>query len=127
MLSPRPHDGIVFAQRMPFPVVRHQDAAQIRMIEEAYAEEVEHLALIPIGAAPDSGDRFNCGVRAREAALQAQAFIAFDTVQVIDNFKAGFGGVAVYRGDRADADEFLIILEKSANARDFGWSDLQGQ
>ena len=77
---------------MPFPVVRHQDAAQIGMIEEAHAEEVEHLALIPVGATPDSGDGIDRGVGARKAALQAQPLIAFDAVQVIDNLEARLGG-----------------------------------
>src|SRR5664280_1263895 len=71
ILSPRPHDGVILAQRMPFPVVRHEDAAQIRMVEESYAEEVEDFALVPVRAAPDSGDGVDCGIHAPEAALEA--------------------------------------------------------
>ena len=44
-----PLHRIVLAQRMPLPVVRHHDAAQVGMPLEAYAEEVEDLALIKIG------------------------------------------------------------------------------
>src|ERR1035438_2013690 len=108
---------------MPFPVVRHQDAAQIRMVEETYAEEVEYFALVPVGAAPDAGDGIDYRIHA-EAALEAQPLIAFDRVQVVDDLESRFGREAVDRGDRTDADEFLIVLEEPANAGDFGRSDL---
>ena len=39
---------IVLAQRMPFPVVGHQNAPQIRMAVERDAEQIEHLALGPV-------------------------------------------------------------------------------
>src|ERR1035438_1281210 len=127
ILSPRPHDGVILAQRMPFPIVRQHDAAQVGMVEEADAKEVEHFALVPVGAAPDSGDGIDYGIRTSEAALETQALVTLDAVQVIDDFETRFGGMAVHRGDRADADELLIVLEKSANAGDFGRSDLQRQ
>ena len=97
------------------------------MVEEAHAEEVEHFAFIPVGAAPDAGDGIDCGLGARQAALQAQALIAFDGVQVVDDFEARFGGVAVDGGDRAHTDESPVVLQKSADAGDFGRSDLQRQ
>src|SRR5271166_4624519 len=43
ILNPRPRDGIILAQRVPFPIVRHHDAAQVRMVQEVDAEEVENL------------------------------------------------------------------------------------
>src|ERR1035441_10650120 len=97
------------------------------MVDEAYAEEAEDCSLVPVGAAPDSGDGINYRIHAPEAALEAQPLIAFDRVQVVDDFEARFGREAVDRGDRADADEFLIVLEESANTGDFGRSDLQRQ
>src|ERR1035437_6132815 len=97
------------------------------MVEEADTEEVEHFALVPVGAAPDPGDGIDYGIHAREAALEAQPLITLDAVQVVDDFEARLGGVAVDGGDRADADEFLIVLEESANAGDFGRSDFQRQ
>src|SRR5260370_7982064 len=109
---------------MPFPIVRHHYAAQVRMIEEADAEEVEHFALIPVGATPDSGDGFNHRILARQAALQAQPLIAIDAVQVVDNFEARFGRIAIHRGNRAQADEFLIVLEKSADTADLARRNL---
>src|SRR5579872_1534138 len=40
---------IILAQRVAFPVERHQDPHQIRMIAEADAEHVKHFALVPVG------------------------------------------------------------------------------
>src|SRR2546426_5638684 len=41
----------VLAQRMPRPVLRHEDAAEVRVALEDDAEQVEHLALLPVGVA----------------------------------------------------------------------------
>src|SRR5512143_1408532 len=51
---PRRRDAVVLlgldevlAERMARPILRHQDAAQVRMPLERDAEQVEHLALLP--------------------------------------------------------------------------------
>src|ERR1035441_5919769 len=97
------------------------------MVEESEAEEAENFPFVPVGAAPDAGDGIDGGLGAREAALQAQALVAFDGMQVVDDLEARFGGVAIDGGDRAHTDEFPIVLQKSANAGDSGRSDLQRQ
>src|SRR5580700_11036918 len=52
-----PLGRIVLAQRVPFPIVRHQDAPQIRMSLKADAEQVVTLALVPIGRRPHASNR----------------------------------------------------------------------
>src|SRR5687767_7519492 len=56
-------------QRMPEPVVGHHEPPQVRMAVEADAEQIEHLALVPVGARDDRRDARRLGVRAR---LEAQ-------------------------------------------------------
>src|ERR671919_1025421 len=59
-------DGVVLAQRVTVPVLREQDAAQVRMPLEYHAEHVVALALHPVGATEDAGE----GRAARGARLQ---------------------------------------------------------
>src|SRR5512144_227437 len=42
-------ERVILAQRIALPVVRHQDAAQVRMPFEEDAEHVEDLPLAPVG------------------------------------------------------------------------------
>src|SRR5438552_1213303 len=44
---------IVLAQGMSFPIRRHENALQIGVISEFDSKQVEHLTLVPIGAAPE--------------------------------------------------------------------------
>src|ERR1700676_242039 len=69
ILNSIPRDGIIFAQRITFPIVRQHDTAQIRMIAEPDAEQVEGLALIPVRAAPDHSDGVNFRALACHPAL----------------------------------------------------------
>ena len=48
---------MLLAQRVPLPVVGHEDAPQIRMTLEIDAEHVEDLALVPVGRGPNVGQR----------------------------------------------------------------------
>src|ERR671931_416164 len=43
------------AQRVALPVVGQHDAAQVRVTVEADPEQVEHLALVPVGAGDSGG------------------------------------------------------------------------
>src|SRR5690606_15896000 len=47
----------VFAERMADEAVVRQDPAQIRMALEENAEEIERLALVPVGGRPDHAHR----------------------------------------------------------------------
>src|SRR5260370_17812091 len=42
-------DGVIAAQRMPDPVVGHENSRQLGMPVEDDAEEVVRLALVPVG------------------------------------------------------------------------------
>src|SRR5579864_8392662 len=50
-------DGIIFAQRMPLPFFRQQDAPHVGMPGELDAEHVEDFALEPVGGGMHSGSR----------------------------------------------------------------------
>src|SRR5204862_1011729 len=71
-------NGIVLAQRVPFPVVGQHDAAQVGMVAEVDAEQVERLALEPVGRAPHCRDRVNLRIFAAQAAFEAQPLIPCD-------------------------------------------------
>ena len=63
---------IVLPRRMAFPVVGHQDAAQIGMAVEVDAEQVADLALGPAHRWPDARQRRQRGIGAGHANLHAQ-------------------------------------------------------
>src|SRR4030067_448190 len=44
---------VILAQRVPLPIGRHEQPAQVRVAREADAEHVENLALVPVGAGED--------------------------------------------------------------------------
>src|SRR3990170_7653383 len=45
-------DGIILAERIPFPVVRHQDPAHVRITAETNPEQIVSLALGPARGRP---------------------------------------------------------------------------
>ena len=49
-------ERMLLAQRVPFPVLGHEDAAQVPMSGKTDAVHVVHLALVPGGGRPDSGN-----------------------------------------------------------------------
>src|SRR5213080_2521160 len=74
---PRRRDAVVLlgldevlAQRMPRPVLGHEDAAEVRMALEGDAEQVEHLPLLLLGGAPYGRHARHHGVVARRFQLQ---------------------------------------------------------
>src|ERR1700681_706139 len=91
--------GIILAQRMAFPILRHQNAPQIRMPGETHAKQIENLALEVIGSRTDRSERLDCGAGAIQGNLQPDAFFVPKRKQVIDNFKGGFGRIQVHASD----------------------------
>src|SRR2546428_2767123 len=74
---PRGRDAVVLlgldevlAQRMPRPVLRHEDAAEVGGALEDDAEEVADLALLPGGVAAPAGKRGDDRIVARPVDLQ---------------------------------------------------------
>src|ERR671930_1577341 len=49
-------DRVVLAQRVPLPVVVHQDARQVRVALDPDPHEVPGLTLVPVGGRPDVDD-----------------------------------------------------------------------
>src|SRR5919197_1286830 len=49
-------DRIVLPQRVPLPVVVHDDPAQVRVTLERDSHQVERFALVPVGGRPDRND-----------------------------------------------------------------------
>src|SRR5580658_5248065 len=91
-------DRIIFAQRMTVPIERHQNARHVRMIAEGDAEQIEHLAFMPVGGAPDAINGVDLGTRAMHFAFDAQARIPFNRVQEIDDLKSRLRRMPVHRG-----------------------------
>ena len=52
---------IIFAHRIIFELVPHQNPAQIGMTIEPDAIEIENLALLELGTAPDRRERWQVG------------------------------------------------------------------
>ena len=82
---------------MALPVVRHHDARQIGMVAKADTEEIESFALVPIGPAIDAHGRIDFRIFVRYSRLDAKPLFARDGLQMVDHFKAGFGGESIDR------------------------------
>src|SRR5262245_26751564 len=75
----------VLPERVPRPVLRHEDAAEVRMALEADAEEVEDLALFPFRVCPHAGEAREHGVVARRIGLQHELMPMPVGPQVVDD------------------------------------------
>src|SRR3989304_2073152 len=88
---------VILAQRMPLPIRRHEQPAQIRVAREADAEHVENLALVPVGAGEDLHHTRHARRVAREVEEQSQAEAFFERVQLVDHGEAGLIRPVVHR------------------------------
>src|SRR5437667_11499912 len=89
---PRGRDAVVLlgldevlAQRMPRPVLRHEDAAEVGVALEGHTEEVEDLALLPVGVAPQAGERGDDRIVARRVDLEREEVAVRVRVEVVDD------------------------------------------
>src|SRR5258708_13495420 len=73
---------------MAFPILREEDAAQIRMSREADAEKIENLALQPIGARPDRNKRIHDGIVSRQADAKPDSVAPGDGDEAVVHFEA---------------------------------------
>src|SRR2546425_3677405 len=96
------------------------------MVAKAHAKEIESLALVPAGAAPDGRDGVDLGVRACETALQPQPFVALRRMEVINHFEARLLRVPVDPRNRAQSHEVLRLLQIRADADDAFRADFEG-
>src|SRR5262245_40201822 len=97
------------------------------MVEETNTEQVENLALVPASTPPDPGHGLDRRIRPGQTALQTQPLLALNAVQMVDNLQARLRGIPVYCRHRAQANELLVVFEKTANAGDLSRSYLQRQ
>ena len=63
---------IVAPQRVPFPILGHQDPPEVGVAVEHDAEQIEELALRPVRRRPDARHASARGPRRRDAHLHAQ-------------------------------------------------------
>src|SRR5215813_413406 len=78
-------DGVVLAQRMPLPVLPEENAAMIRMSLEAHSEHVPTLALHPVGAPPDAGERGTPVDAGREAGAERDREARIEVLDTTDD------------------------------------------
>ncbi len=83
---------------MAFPVLREENAAQIRMSRETDAEKIENFALQPIGARPYRNKRIHDGIVSRQADAKPDSVAPGDGDQVIIQFEARLDGKTVDAG-----------------------------
>ena len=107
-------DREIFPHRMAFPVRRHKDPLQVRVVAKTHAKKVEDLALIPVGGAPDGGDRIQLGSLAN-AHFQAEPRFARNGIDVVDNLKARLARPPIHRGHGAKAIETELLFEKGTH------------
>ncbi len=76
-------EGMLFTQRMAFPVVRHQNPAQAGVPAETDAVHIKDLPLVPVGRRIDCGDAGQLGVVAVRLHLEAQVPRLVEVEQVV--------------------------------------------
>ena len=89
---------IVLAQRIAFPVLRHQQPPQIGMAVEHDAEQVPDFALEPVGRRPDAADRRDVRVVAVQPHLHAQPQPVRDRDEEVDDLEARLARPEIDRG-----------------------------
>jgi len=75
---------------MALPVVRQQDATQVRMAVKDHAEQIERLALVPVCRTPNAGDALDMRVFLVQQHLQANAMVFSCGEEMVIDFEAGF-------------------------------------
>src|SRR4051794_17190512 len=81
-LHGHPPDRVVLAEGVALPVLRHQDAREIRMAGEDDAEHVVGLALEGVGAGPDVEQRRHLRIGIGHLAPEAHSPLVDDVEQV---------------------------------------------
>src|SRR4029077_9859135 len=83
---------------MAFPVFRHHDAAQVRVAQKTYSEQIKQLALKEIGGWPYRSDGLKRGVISGEAYFQPYPLFPLDGEKVIRDFKERLTRIEVGAG-----------------------------
>ena len=94
---------------MANPIVRQHNPRQIRMIEEADAVEIEHLALIPVCRTIHRKSRLDLGIVAGYPGFQSEPLLSRNRLQVINDLEPRLGGIAVDPGHSAQAFKVQLV------------------
>ena len=124
-LDPLTGYGEIFAQGMAVEVIGQHDAAQVGVVAEVDAEEIEDLALIPVGAAPDGRYGIDRWGWAAHSGFDAEARFLRDRVEMVDDFEARFGGVTIDGGHGGETLK-AMGFEGMANVDDAAGGHFQG-
>ena len=93
---------------------------QIGMIQKTNAEEIEDLALIPVGGAINGANRFNFRILAGKPGFQTHPLLRRDRLQMINHLKTRLSGISIHPGHRAEPLETKIrlrVTQRSHNIR----------
>jgi len=78
-------EDVVLAEGMADPVFGAEDAAEVGVVVEDDAEQVEGFAFVPIGGVPEVGDGGDVGIGAGAEGLDGEGVAEFEAVEVVDN------------------------------------------
>src|SRR6185312_118561 len=84
---------VVFSQRVSFPIVRHLDAAQVRMSGKADYKQIKYFAFKEIRCRPHGSNGFKRCTVAVKPHCETEAFLGGGREQVRDDFEPEFGRI----------------------------------
>ncbi len=82
------HQRIIFSERIPDPVIRHQDSLQVRVVIELHPEHIVYFPFVPVGCLPYRGDGIDPGVLFRHSRLDPDAVPMEGRDEIIDNLES---------------------------------------
>src|SRR2546428_7241490 len=117
---PRGRDAVVLlgldevlARRVARPALRNEDGAEIGMPLEGHAQEVEALALLPLGVAPDARDARHDGGVAGRGHLEREEVAVPVGVEMVDDLDHASLGIVDARevGEAVELEAGLTLPE----------------
>src|SRR3989442_990522 len=101
-------DGVVLAEREALPVLRQQDPAKVRMALEHDAEHVVALALHPVGAAVEPGERRALAVAGAQARAEHQGEAGVQVLETANDLEPLF--LPVDRAEPVEVETAQVAL-----------------
>ena len=105
----------LLAQRVPLPPGRREEAGEVRVPADVDPEHVPDLALVPVGAGPDAGDRVDRRPLAAQRHLEAQVGVPRVRDEVVEDREVGLG-LALARGAEALVDRAQVVERRRTGA-----------
>lgn len=103
-------DRSVFSQREALPVIRHQDAFEIRVACELNAEHVEDLALEPVGRFEEIG-KGKDWICFGESGFDPQVAVVIEGIEYGDQLKPLWFGWMVNGSEVGEVVKLLVITQ----------------